>query len=322
MKNLAAHLAVIVAAGTAQLALANDFPTRTVRIVVAQPPGGTVDTTARILAQDLSAKWGQPVVVENKPGAGGNIGGEHVAMAPKDGYTLMISPLAQHTINPWLYKSLPFDPIAGFAPVTMIGSTPMVLMVHPSLPVKNVAEYLALAKAKPGTITYSSAGNGTYNHLAGESLALAAGVSLSHVPYRGVAPALQDVVGGHINSTIGTVPSVQSLIAAGKLRPIAVTTAKRSKALPDVPTFAESGVAGYDIAVRVALMAPAGTPPEVIEKLNKDVGAALKSPEVASELEKRGLEIDVGSPKDLADAISTEAAGWGRTIKERGISLN
>lgn len=321
MSHIPPPIAILFTLALCQVAVAQQFPTRPVHIIVAQPPGGTVDTTARILAKDLTERWKQPVIVENKPGAGGNIGSDYVAKAPKDGYTLMISPAAQHTINPWLYSSLGFDPMRSFAPVAMIGSTPMVLMVRPSLPANGVAEYLALARAKPNGITYSSAGNGTYNHLAGESIANAGNVRLAHLPYKGVAPALADVVGGHVDSTIGTIPSSQGYINQGTLRGLAVTTSKRSKALPNIPTLAEAGLPGVDIAVRVGMVAPAGTPASVLLKINADVGAALQTREVAAALEKQGLEIEFTSAEKLGEILQEEAASWGRTIKQSGLKL-
>ena len=321
MHNIGFATLALAMLGIGPLAMAQQFPQASVKIIVAQPPGGSIDGTSRILATALSARWKQSVVVENKPGAGGTIGSELVAKAAPDGYTIMLSAVAQHTINQWLYTGLAFDPISSFAPVAMIGNTPMVLAVKPSLQVQNVAQFLALAKSSSKPLTYSSAGAGTYNHLAGASLAIAGKVELTHIPYKGVAPALADVIGGHVDPTIGTVPSVRSFIANGSLRALAVTTAKRSKALPDVPTLAESGLPGYDIAVRVAMFAPAGTPAHIVAQINAAIGDALRIPEIAASLERQGLELDFTSPAKLGEMIRSEAAVWGQTIKTLGIKL-
>ncbi len=322
MHTIEGFILAAAAAMAVPLAHAQQFPNGPVRIVVAQPPGGTVDTTARVLATDLAARWKQPVVVENKPGAGGNIGSEFVAKSAPDGHTLMISPAAQHTINPWLYSNLPVDLMKGFSPVALIGSTPMVLAVRPSLPARSLNEFITLARDKPGSIRYSSAGNGTYNHLAGESIAIAAQAQLAHIPYKGVAPAITDVVGGHVDATIGTVPSVKSFIANGTLRPIAVTTAARSKALPDVPTLAEAGLPGVEVAVRILVMAPADTPSATVQRISRDVEAALKTSQVSEALEKQGIDIDYAPPAKAQEVLHAESASWSATIKQARIKLD
>lgn len=299
---------------------AQTFPVKPVRIVVPQTPGGASDALARIIAQKLSERWGQPVVVENRAGAGGNIGMEAVAKSPPDGYTLLMSYVGTHAINGSLYRNLPFDPEKDFAAVATLATLPFVAVVHPSQPAKSVQELATLAKQQQ--VTYGSAGNGSVNHLLGEMFNAAAQVKLVHVPYKGAAPALQDLLGGQIHLVFTSMPSVAQFIRAGTLRPLAVTSAKRSEAFKDIPTIAESGFPGFDVNPWFGLFVPAGTPPAVVKQLNADINVALKAKDVVEKFNAQGAEVVETSPEQFAQILHADIAKWGKIVRDSGARLD
>lgn len=274
--GLGLTLAAIVA--ILQPALAQDYPSRNVTMVVPFPPGGGTDTGARIIAQSLSERWKKPVIVENKPGAAGNIGLDFVAKAKPDGHTLVVGNIGTQAINPSLYKNLPFDPDKAFAPISLIAELPLVLVVNPQLPAKTVSEIIALAKSKPDELSYGRSGNGGSMHLAAALFEDAAGLKLLHVPYKGGGPAIQDVIGGHTQMAFATVLETIGFIRNGRLRAIAVTSDKRSPALPEVPTIAESGLPEFNSVSWIGVLAPAGTAPTVVDRIAKDIVETLARP--------------------------------------------
>lgn len=315
------RLAAIAAVAFSGLAAqAQDFPSKTVKIVVPQTPGGASDTLARIMAQKLGEKWGQSVVVENKPGAGGNLGMELVANAPADGYTLLMSYVGTHAINGSLYKKLPFDPERDFAPVATLATLPFVVVSRADAPFKTIPELVTAAKA--GRLTYGSAGNGSVNHLLGEMFNNAAGVKLTHVPYRGAAPAMQDLMGGQIQLVFTSLPSVSGAIKQNTLHPIAVTSAKRAGAFANIPTIAEAGFKDFDVNPWFGLFAPAKVPPQVIAKINADINEILKSKEVADKFLGQGAETYVTSPQEFAAVLKADIAKWGKVVKASGASVD
>ena len=302
------------------------YPSRAIVMVVPQAAGGTNDIVGRLVSQKLGEVLGSPVVVENRPGAGGNIGTQAVARGPKDGYTLLMTISSSQAINPALYKNVGFDPVKDFRPVSLIGAVPNVLLVNPSFPAKTVPELLALAKTKPGQYQYASAGNGTLNHLLGEMLNSMASVSLQHVPYKGVAPALNDVLGGQLPMLFASLPSSLAHIKAGKLRALAVSGLTRSPVLPDIPTLAET-IAGYNGTLWIGLFAPAGVPPEVFARLNDSMNRALASSDLRGKLEQQGVELSgtAGqpvSPEQFATLLSDDIAKWARIVKSSGAAVD
>ena len=307
--------------GAAAQGEAAGYPARAVSVIVPQAPGGTNDIVARVLAEAWAKRLGQPFVVENRPGAGGNIGTQAAAAAKPDGHTLLATISSSQAINPALYKRVPFDPVKDFEPVALIGSVPNVLVVNPALPVASVPELLALARAKPGELRYASAGNGTLNHLLGEMLKSATGTDLVHVPYKGVAPALNDVLGGFVPVAFASLPSVLGHIRSGKLTALGVSAARRSPVLPDVPAIAES-VPGYDAELWIGLFAVARTPPRIVAKLHAATAEALDDPAVRRTLEAQGVEITPGTPDQLAAKLRAELALWARVVKEAGASVD
>ena len=302
------------------------YPSRPIVLVVPQAAGGTNDIVGRVVGQKLGEVLGGSVVVENRPGAGGNIGTQAVARAPKDGYTLLMTISSSQAINPALYKNPGFDPVKDFKPISLIGAVPNVLLVHPSFPAKNVAELLALAKAKPGHYQYASAGNGTLNHLLGEMLNNMAGVSFQHVPYKGVAPAINDVLGGQLPMLFASLPSALSHIQAGKLRALAVSGPARSPVLPDVPALAET-VPGYNGTLWIGLFAPTGVPSEVLTRLQDGMAKALASKDLRASLEKQGVELAGTperpvSPEQFAALLNEDIAKWARIVKSSGAAVD
>jgi tripartite-type tricarboxylate transporter receptor subunit TctC len=292
-----------------------------VKIVVPYPAGGSNDIIARILAQKLSERVGQQFFVENRGGAGGNIGAEAVASSEPDGYTLLLSAPGPLTSNVALYKNLPFDPTKAFAPVALIAQVPIVLMVHPSVAAKNVKELIALAKAKPGTINFGSSGNGTTNHLAGELLKSMAGVNIVHVPYKGAAPAMNDLVAGHIPVMFDNMPAVLPQVQGKKVNAIAVAGATRASAMPDVPTVAESGLPGFDASAWFGLVAPAKTPPAVLKKLEGEISAILKMPDVQKRFTELGAEPGNVSGAAFGKFLADETTKWGKVIAASGTKV-
>lgn len=314
-------LAACGAAILSSAAGAESFPSRPVRIVVPYPAGGSNDIIARILAQKLSEREGQPFIVESRAGASGNIGAEVVATAAADGYTLLLTAPPPLTTNVALYKSLPFDPATAFAPIALLASVPIVLMVHPSLPVRNVQELIALAKAKPGTLNFGSSGIGSTNHLAGELLKSMAGIDIVHVPYRGAAPAMNDLIAGHIPMMFDNMPGVLPQVRGGSVRAIAVAGATRAAALPDVPTVAESGVPGFEAFSWFGMVAPAKTPSATLEKLQGDVAAILISPDMKTRLADLGAEPGTVVGAAFGKFLAGDTAKWTKIIQISGATV-
>ena len=308
-------LALVMTAGAAG---AQTYPTKAVRLVVPFLAGGSTDIVGRTVAQKLSEMWGQQAFVDNRPGGGTTIGTEMVAKAAPDGYTLLVTP-APFTINPSLLTKLPYDALTDFAPITLINTTPLVMVVNPGVPAKNVKELIALAKAKPGKLNFGSSGTGGSNHLAGELFDAMAGVKMVHIPYKGNAGALTDIVGGHLDVVYNGITSAVALIRGGKLRALAVTSLQRSAALPDVPTLDESGLKGFEAVAWNGLSAPAKTPRDVIMKINADVIKIVNSPELKERLKADGSDPVGNSPEQYAAFLRNEIAKWAKVIKFAGV---
>ena len=303
-------------------AAAQAYPEKPIRMITPYAPGGGSDTLARILGQKLLEAWGQPVVVDNRPGGGGIIGAETVARAAPDGYTLLVTPSAVLTINPHLYSSLRYDTFRDFAPVTIASNSPYFLVVHPKIPATNVRELIAYAKANPGKMNYSSSGSGSSTHLAGVLFNQMAGVDIVHIPYKGAAPAIVDLLAGNIQMRFSSVVPVLPHVKSGRLRGIAISSAKRYGPLPDVPTIAESGLAGYTVESFYAVVAPVGTSRAIIAKLNAELVRNLKSPEVAAHMAADGAEVIGSSPAELAKALRDDYARWAKPVKDSGARVD
>jgi len=301
---------------------AQDYPSRPVKIVVPFPAGGSNDIIARILAQKLGERTGQTFLIENRGGAGGNIGADAVATSEPDGYTLLLTAPPPLTINAALYKNLPYDPAKAFAPVSLLASVPIVLAVHPSVEANNVRELIALAKAKPGTLNFGSSGNGSTNHLAGELLKSMTGINIVHLPYRGAAPAMNDLIAGHIPMMFDNIPAVLPQVQAKTIKAIAVAGAKRATALPDVPTVAESGVPDFEASAWFGLVAPAKTPAPVLAKLEREVDAILKMPDVQKRFTELGAEPSSISGAAFGGFLADETAKWTKIIQSSGATIN
>ena len=305
---------------TATAALAQAYPNKPIKLIVPFAPGGFTDVVARILGQKLSVSLGQPFVIENKAGAGSTIGTDFVAKAAPDGYTLvMVS--TTHVISPAIYPKLPYDPIKSFTPVGKLVDSAYVLLVNPKVPANNVAEFIALAKASPDKIHYASSGNGSSQHLMGGMFAAMAGVKMKHVPYKGSGGAANDLVAGVVESSFAGVPNAMAQVPAGRLKALAVTTSKRIPQLPDVPTMQEAGVPGYNASVWLGLLAPAGTPKEVVMKLNAEIAKVLSAADTKKELYAAGVEADISSPEALNTLMVKELDRWGKVIKDAGITM-
>jgi tripartite-type tricarboxylate transporter receptor subunit TctC len=307
-------VAWVVPLAMSAIVQAQPYPAKPIRLVIPYPPGGGSDIIARPLTQLMSASMGQQIVVENRGGAGGNIGMDYVAKSPADGYTLIFGITAQLAVNPSLYPKLPYDLLRDFAPISLLGIAPYVLTVHPALPVKSVKDLVALARAQPNTLTFGSAGNGSGAHLAGEMLNALANVKTVHVPYKGGGPAMIDLVAGQLQLSYLTYTSSNSFIRAGRLRALGVTTAKRSPALPDLPAIAET-LPGYDSAVWYGVLAPAGTPADIIARLNREFLAALKNSELRQRLLTEAFEPIGTSPEELGAYMKSEIARWAKLVK-------
>jgi tripartite-type tricarboxylate transporter receptor subunit TctC len=312
-------LAVLMAVAAPVAASAQDYPTRPVVLVSPFPPGGSVSLVARIVAEKMSETLGQSIVVENRGGAGGTIGARLVAKSPPDGYTLLLGYTGTLAIGPSLYANAGFDPRKDFAAVGRIGSAPTMMVVHPSLPVHSVAEFTAYAKQNPGKINYGSAGIGTVGQLAGELLATMAGLKLIHVPYKGTGPALTDLLGGHIPLMFTPIPTAHGQVESGLLRALAVTSAQRSSLLPDLPTVAESGLPGYEAGLRYGLVAPAGTPRAIVDRLNKELRLALAADDVRQRLAADGAETLPSTPEEYAADIDREETTWSKVVNALGL---
>ena len=304
----------------ATAASAQDFPARPVKIVVPQAPGGASDALARIIGQKLSEKWHQPVVIENRAGAGGNVGMELVAKGPADGTVLLMSYVGTHAINGALYKKLPFDPERDFVPVASLATLPFVVVAKADAGFKTVPELIAQSKKQ--LLTYGSAGNGSVNHLLGEMFNAAAGVKLSHVPYRGAAPAMQDLLAGQINVVFTSLPSVAGHIRQGSLQPLAVTSSKRAPAFPAIATLGEAGLAGFDVNPWFGLFAPAGVPAAVVQKINADVNELLRSKDIEERFAAQGAEAYATSPAQFAEVLKADIVKWGQVVKASGATVD
>ena len=317
-----ARLRSALAAATIALlstdAYAQLYPAKPLRIVVPFQSGGSVEPIARLVAQKLTAAFGRPVLIENRPGAGGMVGTEYVAKSPADGYTLLATPSA-FVMNAALYDKAAYDPVKDFEPVAMLASYPLLLVSHPSLPVRSVKALVALAKAQPGELNYSSGGVGTSNHIAAELFGSLAGLRLTHVPYKGGGPALTALVGGEVHIMFVASQTATPLLKSGKLRVLGVTTAKRSPFFPDVPTVAEAGVPGFEVNSWTVLFVPAGTPATIVKSLHAEIAKGLRQPDASELLEKQGLETSAATPEEVAMMIRAEAAKWTKAIRAIGI---
>ncbi len=311
-------LMVATYCGANVLAAAADYPAHSIRYIVPQGAGGSSDTLARLVTQKLSESLGQQVVTDNRPGATGNIGTEMAARAAPDGYTLL-QVATSHATNPALSVKMPFDPIRDFAPITLLSQSPNLWIVHPSLPAKNMRELIALAKTRPGEINYSSSGTGSSQHLAGELLKSIAHIDIVHIPYKGSPPALIDLLGGRVVLMCSTIAPAMPLVKSGKLRALAVTGLKRSAAAPEIPTVAESGLPGYEATAWQGVLAPAGTPGEIVVRLNTELVRVINLPEVRKQLAEQGYEPAGNTPGQFAEYIKTEIAKWTRVIKAAGL---
>jgi tripartite-type tricarboxylate transporter receptor subunit TctC len=306
---------ILLAMAFATAAAAQNFPSKPVRVVITYPPGGSTDVVGRALAARLTEVLGQQVVVDNRGGAGGIIGTDIVAHATPDGYTVLLGTSAGMSINPLLHKKLPYDVQRDFASISLVVINPQALVAHPALPVSNVQELIKLARAKPGQINYASPGVGSPNHMGMELLKSMTGINVVHVPYKGGGPAMTELLAGQVQLLFNSIPSVLPQVKAGRLKALAVGSARRSPAMPDVPTVAESGVPGYEYATWYGLFAPAGTPHAVIAQLNKAVAAALKNPELSQSLAAQGSEPNPTSPDALARFVTSEHDRWSRVVK-------
>jgi tripartite-type tricarboxylate transporter receptor subunit TctC len=314
-------LATCVAALPATAADAPGYPNKTIRIVVPFPPGGIGDVMARVFGQKFTDAWNQPVVVENRTGAGGNIGTDIVAKSPPDGYTLVMGAIGTHAVNVSLFSKLPFDPVRDFAPVALVVEADGLLVLHPSVPAKTVKELIALARARPGQLVYASAGNGTAGHLAGELFKSLAKIDLVHIPYKGNVPAITDLVGGQTSMLFATMPTVMPLARAGKLHAMAVTGAQRNPAAPEVPAMAET-LPGFEVTNWIAIFAPAGTPADIVAKLNTEIMRIMRLPETQSRLVNEGAKSRPNTPNEFAAFQKNEIAKWSKLIKEAHIAVD
>ena len=318
MRSRTSLFALIALAALTLPAAAQDYPSKPITLIVPFPPGGSTTIVARSITDKLAEILGQQIIIDNRAGAGGTVGTRSAAKADPDGYTILLGYTGTLGIGPTLYSNVGYDPRKDFAPIGRIGTAPNTLVVNPSFPAKSVAELVAYAKANPGKVNYGSAGVGTVSHVCGEYFATAAGIKIVHVPYKGTGPALNDAVGGHIPVAFAPIPATYSLAQAGKLRMLAVTSAKRSTLAPEVPTIAEQGVAGFEAVLRYGLVAPAGTPKPIIDKLNKALNDALKSDEIRKRLALEGAEPLPSTPQEYAADIDREETQWAKVVKASG----
>jgi tripartite-type tricarboxylate transporter receptor subunit TctC len=318
LRTLRIAIAGLVGLAFVGLASAQDYPTQPVKLVVPFPAGGGTDALARWFARGLESKLGQPFVVENRAGSGTTIGAGFVARSAPDGYTIMLGTSSTYAIAPNVYKKVPFDPTKDFAPIALVAEVPFVLVVHPSLPVKSVAELVALVKSKPGAMSYASAGIGTQHHVNAELLKTLTGIQMTHVPYRGGGPALSDVVAGHVPIYFGDVSTVMPLARAGKVRALALTISQRLEAFPDVPTMHEAGITNYNASAWQAFVAPAGTPAPIVARLNKALIEVVKSPETQERFRGLGLRPLTSTPDELGAHMRSELVRWGKVVEAAG----
>jgi tripartite-type tricarboxylate transporter receptor subunit TctC len=321
MKIRAVHQCWLVALFITMTASAQTYPNKPIRLVLPYPPGGGTDVIARPLAQKLTENLGQQVIVDNRGGANGNIGMEFAAKSPADGYTLLFALTAQYAINPSLYPKLSYDPLKDYAPISLLANAPYLLVVHPSVPAKSTAELIALMKARPGQLAYSSSGNGSGAHLAGEMLRSLARVQMTHVPYKGAGPAMPDLIAGQVQLSFVTYTAAGPHIKTGRLRALGVTTAKRSPTLPDLPAISET-VAGYDSAVWYGFAAPAGTPAEIVNKLNAEVLRVLAAPDFRSRITLEAVAPIGTSPDEFGSFMKSEIVRWAKVVRDSGAKVD
>jgi tripartite-type tricarboxylate transporter receptor subunit TctC len=304
----------------AGLVEAQSFPVKPVRIISPYPPGGGNDTLARTLSSKLSESLGQQVIVDNRPGANTIIGVEATARSAPDGYTMVLIPNV-HAINPYLYPKLPYDPVKDFTPITLVGTSPLLVAMHPSVPVKDMRGLIALARARPGQVQYGSSGNGSVGHVGVELLEMMTGVKMQHIPYKGTAPMLVDVMNGQLTFTFGSALGVMPHVKSNRLRAIAVTSSKRSPALPDLPTIAESGVPGYEMILWYGLVGPAGIPSEIVQRLNSEIGKVLRDKDVSGKLAAQGVDASPSTPQQFAQLIASELKKYAKVVKQTGAKV-
>jgi tripartite-type tricarboxylate transporter receptor subunit TctC len=304
------------------LAQTSSFPQKPVRIVVPYTTGGSNDVIARLLAQQLQEAWGQPVVVENKPGAAGNIGSSDIAKSAPDGHSLLLTNINIVSMNPGLIANMPFDPQKDFAPISLLGTTALALVVHPSVAANNVRELIDLARKEPGRLNYASSGNGSPQHMSAEMFKAMTKTSLTHIPYKGAAPAVNDLLAGQVQVTVGVVNQLMPHIRAGKLKALGVTSRKRLAQMPDVPTLDEAGVPGYESEIWLGLAAPAGTPPAIIEQINQAVRKAMATADVVTKLQSQGIDVLVSSPDQMRQRGLEDLKRWGDIIRTAGIKVD
>ena len=321
-RTLTRAIAALFALPFAGLAQAQAFPSKPMRLVVPFAAGGSSDVMARTLARTFTDSTGQQVVVENRPGAGGHIAGEYVAKSAPDGYTMLFGTIGTHGIGPAIYKKLPYDPLKDLAAVSALHTHPNVLIVHPSLNVKNVQELVAMAKAKPGTLSFASAGNGSVSHLAGDMLKTATGISLIHVPYKGGGAAITDLVSGQVSMMLETIPNALALSRGGKVRPLAVTSSQRWHQSPELPTMAESGVPGYVVDSWTGLFTTGGTPRPVVDRLYQEVVKANKTPSYVEQFKTMGVDCIASTPDQFQSFLRDEVAKWGKAIADSGAKVD
>ncbi len=319
IKALAA--AALLATGMGSALAQTDFPSKPLTMIVPFSAGGTTDILARIVGQALGQELGQSIIIENKPGAGGNIGAQQAARSKADGYTLFMGTVGTHAINQTLYKKLPYDPVKDFSPLSRVATVPNLLVAHPSRPYQTVQELIDFAKKNPGEVTYGSPGSGASPHVSGALFQSMTGTEITHIPYKGSAPAVSDLLGNQIAVMFDNMPSAIQHVRSGKLRPIAVTTAKRSPELPDVPTIAEAGVPGYEATSWFGLWAPAGTPAPVLDKLHSSLAKVLQDPAVVKKIADQGGDVVIDTPAEFEAFIQSEAAKWGKVVKESGAEV-
>ena len=320
--NWAGLLLSCMTAGTAAAQTPTAYPAKTIRMIVPSAPGSGPDIMARTIAQKLAEAWGQQVVVEARPGAGGIIGSEAVAKAAPDGYTLIMGNAGSHSVNPGLYKKLPYDPLKDFAPVALVSSAPNILIVHPSLPVKTAKDLIALAKARPGELSFGSGGNGSTAHLSGEMFRTMAGVKIVHVPFKGAPAAVLGVITGEISMAILNLPPALPHVRSGKLKALGVSTAKRSASVPDLPTIAESGLPGYSAGTWYGVLAPAGTPREIILKLNTEIVKNLRNDDMKKRIASDGGEVIGSTPEEFTAVMKTDIAKWAKVVQASGAQVD
>lgn len=318
---LSLFMLIIAIATDCAAAATTEFPSKPVRIISPYPPGGGNDIVSRIIAENLTQEWGQNVIVDNRPGAGGNVGTEAAAKAPPDGYTMVMGSLS-HAINASLYSRLPFDTVADFAPITLIMSGSYILVAHPSLPIKDVRSLVALAKSKPGQINYGSAGNGSGGHLGMELFKLMSGTDIVHVPYKGTAPAMIDTVGGQVSLDMDNMLALLPYVKTNQLRALAVTSVKRSQLLPNVPTMDESGYRGFEVNPWFGTLAPAATPKEIVARINRDTVKVLKAPKVRERLFALGAEPVGNTPEQFMQYLKSEVQKWAKVVKATGARVD